>query len=682
MSVGDVSKRILLGRKLRSSQLGETLLPKRIALPVFASDALSSVAYAPDEVFIMLAVAGASTYVWSWKIGLAVAVVMLTVVASYRQTVHAYPSGGGDYEVATVNLGRNAGVTVASALLVDYVLTVAVSISSASQYAAGAIPPLIGHEATVGVVAVALLTAMNLRGVRESGSFFAVPTYLFMAAILGMCAYGLLRLLAGDLPDAESAHLVIEPQPGWEEPLTQIGLMFLLARAFSSGCAALTGVEAISNGVPAFRKPKSRNAATTLLLLGLIAITMMMSVIVLAKQMAIRYVDPHELDRLRTASGAVPEGYEQHPVISQIAAGVFDHFSPGFYFVVTVTGIILVLAANTAFNGFPVLGSILAQDGLAPRSLGSRGDRLAYSNGIVFLAGMSMLLIWIFDAETTKLIQLYIVGVFVSFNLSQLGMIRHWTRLLRTESDPAARRRMMRSRAINTFGLGMTAVVLVIVLITKFLAGAWITILAMGFFFVVMQAIGRHYARVELELAADEQDKVMPTRVHAIVLASKLHKPTLRALAFARATRPNVLEAIYVSVDARATNRLLEEWDDRHLDIPLKVLHSPYREVVRPIVEYTQEIRRASPRGVVAVYIPEYVVGRWWEQLLHNQTALRLKGRLLFTPGVMVISVPYQLRSSQIAQERGKRDEVRVHAGDLRRGRVTSRSPSRNVDDA
>ena len=339
-----------------------------------------------------------------------------------------------------------------------------------------------------------------------------------------------------------------------------------------------------------------------------------------------------------------------------------------------MTGIILVLAANTAFNGFPVLGSILAQDGLAPRSLGSRGDRLAYSNGIVFLAAMSMLLIWVFDAETTKLIQLYIVGVFVSFNLSQLGMIRHWTRHLEDRDRPVARRGCSLA-AINTFGLGMTAVVLVIVLITKFLAGAWITILAMGFFFMVLRAIGRHYARVELELAADEQDKVMPTRVHAIVLASKLHKPTLRALAFARATRPNVLEAIYVSIDPKATNRLLEDWDERRLDIPLKVLHSPYREVVRPIVEYTQEIRRASPRGVVAVYIPEYVVGRWWEQLLHNQTALRLKGRLLFTPGVMVISVPFQLRSSQVAQEREKRDEERVHAGDLRRGRVASRSP-------
>ncbi|KRF06958.1 DNA-binding protein [Nocardioides sp. Soil777] len=674
MGVGDVSKRILLGRKLRSSQLGETLLPKRIALPVFASDALSSVAYAPDEIFIMLAVAGASAYAWSWKIGLAVALVMLTVVASYRQTVHAYPSGGGDYEVATVNLGRSAGITVGSALLVDYVLTVAVSISSAAQYAAGAIPALIGHEALAACVAVALLAALNLRGVRESGTFFAVPTYLFMVAILGMCAYGLMRLLAGDLPDAESAQLQIQPQEGWEGPLTQVALFFLLARAFSSGCAALTGVEAISNGVPAFQRPKSRNAATTLLLLGLIAISMMMSVIVLAKQMSIRYVDPHELERLRTATGdALPEGYEQHPVISQIAAGVFDQFPPGFYFVVSVTGVILVLAANTAFNGFPVLGSILAQDGLAPRSLGSRGDRLAYSNGIVFLAVMSMLLIWAFDAETTKLIQLYIVGVFVSFNLSQLGMIRHWTRHLRTERDPAVRRRMMRSRAINTFGLGLTAVVLVIVLITKFLAGAWITIIAMGFFFLVMQGIAKHYDRVELELAADEQDKVMPTRVHAIVLTSKLHKPTLRALAFAKATRPNALEAIYVSTDPVATAKLMEEWDERHIDVPLKVLHSPYREVTRPIVQYAQEIRKSNPRGVVAVYIPEYVVGRWWEQLLHNQTALRLKGRLLFAPGVMVISVPYQLRSSRIALEREEALEGRVHAGDLRRGRVDSK---------
>ena len=680
MGVGDVSKRILLGRKLRSSQLGETLLPKRIALPVFASDALSSVAYAPDEVFIMLSLAGASAYVWSWKIGIAVAIVLMAVVMSYRQTVHAYPSGGGDYEVATVNLGATAGTTVASALLVDYVLTVAVSISSGAQYAASAINSLSGHEASFASLLVVLLMAINLRGIRESGTFFALPTYIFMFAILGMCAYGLLRLAAGDLPQVESAGLEIAPDPSYQDPLTTFGLLFLLARAFSSGCAALTGVEAISNGVPAFKKPKSKNAATTLLLLGLIAVSMMISVIVLARQMGLKYVDPHDLDRLTLNGQALPAGYDQHTVIAQIARAVFLDFPPGFYLVVSVTGIILVLAANTAFNGFPVLGSILANDGYAPRALGSRGDRLAYSNGIVFLAVMAIILIQVFDAETTKLIQLYIVGVFVSFNLSQLGMIRHWTRHLLTEHDPAARGRMIRSRAINAVGLTFTAVVLVVVLVTKFLEGAWITILAMIVFFIIMRGIRAHYDSVALELAADEDDKVMPTRVHAIVLVSKLHKPTLRALAFAKATRPNTLEGVYVGHDSGATSKLLEEWDERNLGVPLKVLHSPYRELVRPIVDYAMEIKKANPRGVVAVYIPEYVVGRWWEQLLHNQTALRLKGRLLFAPGVMVTSVPYQLRSSQIARERVARESKRVRAGDLRRGNV-EQPPSRGDKD-
>jgi amino acid transporter len=675
VGVGDVSKRILLGRKLRSSQLGETLLPKRIALPVFASDALSSVAYAPDEVFIMLSLAGASAYVWSWKIGIAVALVMAAVVASYRQTVHAYPSGGGDYEVATVNLGETAGATVASALLVDYVLTVAVSISSGSQYAASAFHGLIGHEATFATVMVVLLAAVNLRGIRESGTFFAIPTYAFMVAIIGMCGYGLARLAAGDLPKVASADLEMVPQPGYGDSMTTFALLFLLARAFSSGCAALTGVEAISNGVPAFRRPKSRNAATTLLLLGAIAITMMLSVITLAKQMGLQLVDPDDVDRLTRNGEPVGAGYDQHTAISQIADALFSDFRPGFYLVVTVTGIILVLAANTAFNGFPVLGSILAKDGYAPRALGSRGDRLAYSNGIVFLAIMAIILIQVFDAETTRLIQLYIVGVFVSFNLSQLGMIRHWTRHLKTEKDPAERRRMWRSRLINAVGLTFTAVVLVIVLITKFFAGAWITILAMIIFFLLMRSIRRHYENVNDELAADEEDKVLPTRVHAIVLVSKLHKPTLRALAFAKATRPNVLEGVYVSVDADATNRLLEEWDERNLGVPLKVLHSPYRELVKPIVDYAMEIKKANPRGVVAVYIPEYVVGRWWEQLLHNQTALRLKGRLLFAPGVMVTSVPYQLRSSQLVRERREREGTWVRPTELRLGNVSERPP-------
>jgi amino acid transporter len=672
VGVGDVSKRILLGRKLRSSQLGETLLPKRIALPVFASDALSSVAYAPDEVFLTLSLAGASAYAFSWKIGIIVAIVMLTVVASYRQNVHAYPSGGGDYEVATVNLGQTAGVTVASALLVDYVLTVAVSISSGVQNAASAIPWISrGHQAEVAVLLVIVLAALNLRGVRESGAFFAIPTYGFMVGVIGMAVVGAFRATGGTLPDVESAHDTIVPASGFpaDGHLTGLALIFLLARAFSSGSAALTGVEAISNGVPAFRKPKSKNAATTLLLLGTIAITMLMSIILLANKMGLRYVD--DVSRLRDPSGEpMPDGFHQPTVMAQLSKAVFDNFTPGFYFVLAMTGVILILAANTAFNGFPVLGSILARDGFMPRALGSRGDRLAYSNGIIVLAGFAIVLIIAFDAQTTRLIQLYIVGVFVSFNLSQLGMIRHWTRHLKTETDPQARRRMMRSRAINTFGLGMTAVVFVIVLLTKFLAGAWIAILAMIIFFILMKAIHRHYDNVSRELAADEEDRILPTKVHAIVLVSKLHKPTLRALAYAKATRPNVLEAVSVSSDDKSTKALVQEWDDRNLGVPLKVLYSPYREIVRPIVEYASQVRKDNPRGVVAVYIPEYVVGRWWEQLLHNQTALRLKGRLLFTPGVMVTSVPYQLHSSQIARERAQRELDRVKAGDLRRGRV------------
>ena len=672
MGVGDVSKRILLGRKLRSSQLGETLLPKRIALPVFASDALSSVAYAPDEIFIMLSLAGAAYYAYSWKIGILVAIVMLTVVASYRQNVHAYPSGGGDYEVATVNLGQTAGVTVASALLVDYVLTVAVSVSSGVQNAGSAIPWVADNEVMVAVGLVVLLAALNLRGVRESGAFFALPTYGFMIGVIGMALFGAVRAAHGSLPQVQSADYTIVPAPGYSSHLTGLALIFFLARAFSSGSAALTGVEAISNGVPAFRKPKSKNAATTLLLLGTIAITMLLSILVLANKMGLKYVDPTDVSRLRDNGKPLPAGYDEPTVMAQLSKAVFDNFTPGYFFVLAMTGIILILAANTAFNGFPVLGSILARDGFMPRALGSRGDRLAYSNGIIVLAGFAVVLIVAFDAQTTRLIQLYIIGVFVSFNLSQLGMIRHWTRHLKTETEPAVRRRMIRSRLINTFGLGMTAVVFVIILLTKFLAGAWIAILAMCVFFAIMKGIRRHYDNVSRELAADEEDRVLPTKVHAIVLVSKLHKPTLRALAYAKATRPNVLEAVSVSSDDTSTKALIQEWEERNLGVPLKVLYSPYREIVRPIIEYASQVRKDNPRGVVAVYIPEYVVGRWWEQLLHNQTALRLKGRLLFTPGVMVTSVPYQLHSSQIAKERASRELERVKAGDLRRGTIRS----------
>ncbi|MDQ3165628.1 MAG: APC family permease [Actinomycetota bacterium] len=666
MGIADSAKRLIVGRKLRSTQLSETLLPKRVALPVFASDALSSVAYAPDEIFLVLSAAGVSAYTYSWKVGIAVALVMLTVVTSYRQNVQAYQSGGGDYEVSTTNLGDKPGLVVASALLVDYVLTVAVSISSAAQYAAAAVGALRGHEVLIAVVATVFLMAMNLRGVRESGTAFAVPTYLFMAAILGMGLWGFARYAFGELPDAESAAYTLVVRDDFVGGLGSFAFAFLLLRAFSSGCAALTGVEAISNGVPAFRKPKGRNAATTLLLLGTVAITMALAIVALANLMHVRIAEDPATDLLDAAGTPVGEDYDQHPVIGQLAEGIFDNFDPGFYFVTAVTGVILVLAANTAYNGFPVLTSILARDGYLPRQLDTRGDRLAFSNGIIVLAGFAIILIVSFDAEVTRLIQLYIVGVFVSFTASQTGMIRHWNRLLTTEADPAQRSRMRRSRVINAVGLSVTALVLVVVLVTKFLLGAYIAILAMAALFLLMQGIRRHYDAVNRELVVDDFDIGLPSRVHAIVLISRLHKPAVQALAFARAARFNTIEAVTVDLEPDKTSALLQEWDERGIPVPLKVLDSPYREILRPIVRYVREVRRQSPRDVVTVFIPEYVVGHWWEQLLHNQTALRLKGRLLFTPGVMVTSVPYQLRSSVAAERRSRR--VQHVPGEVRRG--------------
>jgi len=659
VGIVDTGKRLLLGRKLRSTQLSETLLPKRIALPVFASDALSSVAYSPDEIFLVLASAGLSAYSFSWKVGIAVALVMAVVVTSYRQNVQAYPSGGGDYEVVTTNLGATAGLSVGSALLVDYILTVAVSISSAAQYAATAIPVVAGHEVLVAVGATVFLMAINLRGVRESGTAFAVPTYLFMVGILGMAAWGFGRYLFGELPAAESARFDLVTEETFSNGLTGFAFVFLLLRAFSSGCAALTGVEAITNGVPAFRKPKGRNAATTLLLLGVVAITMALSVITLANLMHVRLAEDPATQLAEPDGRLVGDDYVQNPVIGQLATGIFDHFPVGFYFVTTVTGVILVLAANTAFNGFPVLGSILARDGYLPRQLQLRGDRLTFSNGIIGLALLACILIAAFDAEVTRLIQLYIVGVFVSFTGSQLGMVRHWNARIPSEPDPGARARMRRNRAVNATGFAITGSVLIVVLITKFASGAWIAILAMGVLFLLMRAIRSHYDTLSEELAVDDSDHGLPSRVHAIVLVSKVHKPTLRALSYARATRPNVLEALSIDVDPEATARLMADWDAAGLPVALRVLDSPYREIIRPTVSYVRNVRRDSPRDIVAVYIPEYVVGHWWEQLLHNQTALLLKGRLLFTPGVMVTSVPYQLRSSAVAKARADRPQRR-----------------------
>jgi amino acid transporter len=593
-------------------------------------------------------------------IGVAVAAVMLVVVASYRQNVHAYPSGGGDYEVVTTNLGANAGLIVASALMVDYVLTVAVSTASAMSNIGSAIPFVANHKVLFCVSAILLVMALNLRGVRESGVAFAVPTYAFIVGVGIMLGWGLFRIYVfGEPLRAESAGYVMHAE---RSAITGFALVFLVARSFSSGCAALTGVEAISNGVPAFQKPKSRNAATTLLMLGTIAVSLLMGIILLAEKTKVQIVD----DPATQLSG-IPRDYQQKTLVTQIAQAVFGSFHIGFLLIATVTALILVLAANTAFNGFPVLGSVLAQHSYLPRQLHTRGDRLAFSNGIVFLAVVAIAAIIAFRAQVTALIQLYIVGVFISFTLSQIGMVRHWTRLLRNETDPAVRRTMQRSRVVNTIGFVATGTVLFVVSITKFLAGAWIAVVAMALLFAVMKLIRKHYDTVSRELedqAAENSDVVLPSRNHAVVLVSKLHLPTLRALAYARATRPDALEAVTVSVDDAETRELVRRWQDSDISVPLKVIASPYREITRPILDYVKRVSKESPRTVVTVFLPEYVVGHWWEHLLHNQSALRLKGRLLFMPGVMVTSVPWQLNSS----ERLKAMHPHAAPGDARRG--------------
>ncbi|MGR6965090.1 APC family permease [Geodermatophilus sp. URMC 61] len=662
--LGQLPKRLVLGRPVRSDRLGESLLPKRLALPIFASDPLSSVAYATQEILIVLTLAGTAFLFLAPWLAIAVVLLLVTVVLSYRQVVRAYPSGGGDYEVAFKNHGQFAGLTVASALLVDYVLTVAVSVAAGTDNIISAFPSLNQHRVTIALGLIALLAAANLRGVRESGRTFAVPTYAFITGILVMVATGLVRDLLTDSPVvAETAGYTVTPEPGYEQ-LGGLALLFFALRAFASGCTALTGVEAIANGVPAFKPPKSRNAATTLALMGGIAATMFAGVTALALAADVKYVE-HPCDLVGFADC---ETQPQRTVIAQLAAATFGgDTSPGFFYIQAATALVLILAANTAFNGFPLLGSVLAQDRFMPRQLHTRGDKLVYSNGILLLAGFAALLMIAFEADVNRLIQMYIVGVFTSFSIGQWGMVRHWNRELRSETDPQARRRIRRSQAINALGGTLTSVVLVIIVITKFSRGAWLVILVMPVLFLLMKSINRHYSHVAEQLVPDTDSRMLPSKVHAVVLVSKVHKPTLRALAFARATRPDHLTALTVNVDDAETRALQQQWERYDIPVPLTVVESPYREITRPVVDFVKSIRRDSPRELVVVFVPQYVVGHWWENVLHNQSALRLRARLQFQPGVMITSVPWQLESSIGREDAGLR-RTGPAPGDLRRG--------------
>jgi amino acid transporter len=629
LQIGGI-KRLFVGRPLSSQQMHETLLPKWLALPVFASDPLSSVAYATEEILLYVAAGGAAYLAFAKWVAATIAVLLVIVVLSYRQTCRAYPSGGGAYAVSLDNFGENAALTAASALLVDYVMTVAVSVVSGVVAIISAAPSLSKDAVELSVGFTLLLMVANLRGVKEAGRAFAVPTYTFVTLTYLMFVFGLVKGLTGHLPAASASadHLVRTARIGG------VFTLVILAKAFASGCTALTGVEAISNGVPAFRKPKAKNAANTLAIMGALSVSMFVGITVLARHL-----------------GSVAHADGNPSVISQIAGSVFGSKAFLFYFYQAATAGILILAANTAFSGFPVLSSILARDSYLPRQLHNRGDKLVFSNGIVLLGGFAIALIVGFDANIDKLIQLYIIGVFTSFTLSQAGMVKHWNALMPAASD-SERRRMRVSRTINVIGAAATGLVLVIVVATKVPEGAWIAVLAMITLFVTMKTIRRHYRNVARELAVPSTGRpLLPSRNHAIVLVSNLHLPAMRALSYAKATRPSQLEAVTINVDDADVEKLRKQWDEYDIDVPLVILDSPYREVTKPLLEYIRGIHKRSPRDVITVFIPEYVLGHWWEQLLHNQSALRLKARLLFEPGIMVTSVPWQLRSADYLRQ-------------------------------
>lgn len=627
-----LSKRLLVGRPMRSDQLGETELPKRLALPVFCSDAISSNAYATQEILLVLALGGAAAVTLTPAIALVVVSLLALVTLSYRQTCHAYPDGGGAYAVSKENLGARASLVAAGALLVDYVLTVAVSIAAGVDNLTSAFPVVRPYTVPLCLVLIAAVTVMNLRGVRESGTAFAIPTYGFLVSVFVMLGVGAAQLVGGRAPVAESASFGYHATGA-----TGVSLVVLLFRAFASGCTALTGVEAVSNGVPTFRTPKAHNAALTLVMMSGLAITMMLGISLLSTTAGIHIAEnPDELV-------GTPEGYVQRTVLAQLSAAVFGNNSVGFFAVQLSTTLILILAANTAFNGFPILASQLANDRFLPKQMRRRGDRLVFSNGIVMLSTVAAALVYLFDGSVSRLIQLYILGVFVSFTLSQAGMVVHWWRAARITGW---RPRLVASSMVNLVGACATALVLVIVLLTKFTHGAWMVVVAVPVLVLAMASVRRHYDRVSRDLRPRATGITLPSRIHAIVLVSQLNEPTLKALALAQAIHPHTLTGLRVDTDQRRTAKLLNDWDERGIPVPLAMVASPFRDLIGPVVDYLQGMR-IGPRDVVEVFVPEFVVGHWWEHLLHNQSALRLKSRLLFMPGVIVTSVPFHLRSAE-----------------------------------
>lgn len=600
------AKRAVVGHPLASHQADHERLSRVTGLAVLSSDPLSSVAYATEEILRVLILAGAGALWWSSPIAGAIATILAIVAFSYRQTIHAYPGGGGAYIVGRENLGEAASLIAAAALLIDYVLTVAVSVAAGVAAITSAFPGWHVNRIELSLAFVGVLMIANLRGVRESGRLFAAPTYFFLATMLIMVGVGAWRAATDAItpvtPPAPPAAIDTLP-------------LFLLLAAFANGCTAMTGVEAVSNGVPTFRKPEARNAAATMVVMAILAITLFMGVTLLAQ-----------------ALGITPSSSET--VVSQIARAVFDGRGAMYFAVQAATMLILVLAANTAYAGFPRLSSILAGDRYLPRQLMTLGDRLAFSNGIIGLSVFAALLIVVFGGDTHALIPLYMVGVFVSFTVSQAGMVVHWRR--------ARGAGWRRSAVVSGAGAAVTALVLLVVIVTKAAEGAWIILVLVPLHVLFFRITRRHYDEVasQLSLRTAAVDAVPHNTV--IVAVSGLHQVVLRALAYARSLSADV-RAVYVGVDPVAAEALQREWSRWAPDVPLVVLESPFRSLLTPLVTYVDDLHRTVPGSFVTVVIPEFLPARWWQHLFHNQSSLVIKAALLFKPNTVVASVPFHL---------------------------------------
>jgi amino acid transporter len=601
-------KRLLLGAPMPLAQARHERLNKTVALAVFASDPLSSVAYATEEILLVLMLGGAAALSYSLPVALGIAALLAIVVVSYRQTVAAYQQGGGAYLVAKDNLGQYPALIAAAALLVDYVLTVAVSVVAGIAALTSAVSWLHPYRIVLSVLAVIGIALGNLRGVRESARLFAAPTYFFVVSILGTVAYGLVGAIFHWLPEAP-----YQPHPPGLEGLG----LFLLLRSYAAGCTALTGVEAVSNGVQALKPPEGRNAQAVMTALGIISIVMFLGITYLAYDF-----------------GVIPGGDET--VVSKIARRVWGDGVP-YYAVQASTLLILVLAANTSYADFPRLSSILARDRFVPRQFANQGDRLVFSNGILILSGFAILLIVLFQGDTHALLPLYAVGVFMSFTLSQSGMVRRWLRL---------REKGWQWRVwINGVGAVVTAVVLLTLAVTKFVEGAWIVVVVIPVLVATFVVMHRHYEEVARELSLEGLEAPPKFQHTVLVLIGDVHRGVVRAVQYARTLAPTaVVRAVYVETDPARTARLEERWGKWGLGVPLVVLTSPYRSLLRPLLDYLDQIQSRGDDQMLTIVLPEFLPRHWWQHILHNQTALLVKGALLFRKNTVVADVPYLLK--------------------------------------